>query len=68
MYKRMSVVVVFCVFTVLVGCAQGPDNKASVPNVVTPDIQAGIEKYIEDQTRMGGCIPEGSDDDCQCTG
>ncbi|MFH1836763.1 MAG: hypothetical protein ABH862_01435, partial [Candidatus Omnitrophota bacterium] len=27
---------------------------AIVPNVVTADIQAGIEQYIEDQTELGG--------------
>ncbi|MFH1753236.1 MAG: transglutaminase domain-containing protein [Candidatus Omnitrophota bacterium] len=27
---------------------------APVPNLITADIQAGIEKYIEDQARLGG--------------
>ncbi len=30
------------------------DPVAPVPNVVTADIQAGIEKYIEDQTSLNG--------------
>lgn len=34
------------------------DRVAPVPNVVTADIQAGIEKYIEDQTSLnGGSFP-----------
>jgi transglutaminase-like putative cysteine protease len=53
MNRGTTIFVVFCVCTVLAGCVKGADNKASVPNVVTPDIQAGIEKYIEDQTRAG---------------
>jgi transglutaminase-like putative cysteine protease len=43
---------------VLVGCAQAPQVRESaadpVPNVVTADIEAGIEKYIEENTRRGG--------------
>ena len=42
----------------LVGCREAPrDDQAawsSAPNVVTADIQAGIEKHIEEQTRTGG--------------
>jgi len=35
-----------------------PDSVAPVPNVVTADIQAGIEKHIEDQTSLnGGSFP-----------
>ncbi len=30
------------------------DVPKQVPNVVTADIQAGIEKYIEDETARGG--------------
>ena len=54
MKMQTTIAMVFCVCTVLAGCAKGPDNKASLSNVVTPDIQAGIEKYIEDQAREGG--------------
>lgn len=43
---------------VLVGCQAGLRDEwgaaGNVPNVVTADIQAGIEKYIDDQTRAGG--------------
>ncbi|MBI3009079.1 MAG: transglutaminase domain-containing protein [Candidatus Omnitrophica bacterium] len=31
-----------------------PDVSGSIPNVVTADIQAGIEKYIEEQANHGG--------------
>jgi transglutaminase-like putative cysteine protease len=50
----MTVSLFFCVCAVLAGCAKGPDQTAPVPEVVTPDIQAGIEQYIEDQTKAGG--------------
>ena len=52
------------VYTALLACAvltacrgetnQQPVAAQSVPNVVTADIQAGIETYIEDKTRAGG--------------
>ncbi len=32
----------------------GLAGTSTVPNVVTADIQAGIEHYIEEQTRLGG--------------
>ena len=32
----------------------GLAETSTVPNVVTADIQAGIERYIEEQTRIGG--------------
>jgi len=42
----------------LVGCQAGLRDEwgaaGSVPSVVTADIQAGIEKYIDDQMRAGG--------------
>ena len=42
---------------VLAGCKKSPDEEqgalAPVSNVVTADIQAGIEKHIEEQTRSG---------------
>lgn len=52
---------VFVVCTALAGCGASRDQEQSsadpVPNVVTKDIQAGIEKYIEEQTRAGqGCF------------
>lgn len=49
--------------TVVVACAllvgynisrnQGQSPPAPIPNVVTKDIQEGIEKHIEEQTRLG---------------
>jgi transglutaminase-like putative cysteine protease len=40
------------------GCDKSPDQQqstsTSIPNVVTKDIQDGIEKHIEEQTRLGG--------------
>jgi hypothetical protein len=49
-------VVVVC--TIVAGCKKSRDEQegpsGSAPNVVTADIQAGIEKYIEDQVRAGG--------------
>ncbi len=33
---------------------QGPEAPDSVPHVVTKDIQEGIERHIEEQTRRGG--------------
>ena len=51
----ISVAVLVCV--AIAGCDKGPnreqDSTASVPNVVTADIQAGIEKHIDQQTRLG---------------
>lgn len=42
---------------VLAGCNMSKDEEqetsSSVPNVVTSDIQEGIEKHIEEQTRLG---------------
>lgn len=49
--KALPAAVVLC--TALAGCneAQGPTE--NVPKVVTADIQAGIEKHIEEQTKLG---------------
>ena len=51
----LSVAVLLC--ATLAGCDKGPGDEQPlsppVPNVVTADIQAGIEKHIEDQTRQG---------------
>ena len=53
--KFLPVVVVVC--TLLAGCDTSPNTQQgsseSVPNVVTEDIQDGIEKHIEEQTRLG---------------
>ncbi|MHC4071101.1 MAG: transglutaminase-like domain-containing protein [Planctomycetota bacterium] len=53
--KIIPAVLVVC--TVLAGCNTSRDEKnnsvESAPNVVTKDIQNGIEKHIEEQTRLG---------------
>ena len=54
--KPISVIVAACIL--LSGCNTSPDEEQSlsdsVSNVVTADIQAGIEKHIEEQTKLGG--------------
>ncbi|MHC4120719.1 MAG: transglutaminase-like domain-containing protein [Planctomycetota bacterium] len=54
--KFVKAGIVLCTF--LAGCNMSVDaeqsSSESVPNVVTRDIQAGIEKHIEEQTRLGG--------------
>ena len=49
--------VMVLVYIVLVGCNKSPDEEQDssnpVPNVVTKDIQDGIEKHIEEQARLG---------------
>ena len=47
----MLAAVVIC--TVLVGCHKEKSFSEKVSNVVTADIQAGIEKHIEEQTKLG---------------
>ena len=46
------------VCALFVGCGTSPGEEQgvsdSVPNVVTEDIQNGIEEHIEEQTRLGG--------------
>ena len=37
----------------LIGCSAVKGPPENVPNVVTADIQAGIEKHIEEQTKLG---------------
>jgi transglutaminase-like putative cysteine protease len=53
--KAIPVAVVVC--AVLAGCDTSRDDEQgssySAPNVVTEDIQDGIEKHIEEQTRLG---------------
>jgi transglutaminase-like putative cysteine protease len=53
--KIIPTAIVACIL--LVGCNKSPgeeyDSSDSVPNVVTEDIQNGIEKHIEEQTRLG---------------
>ncbi len=53
--KTIPAVVIVC--TMLAGCNMSrndeQDSSESVPNLVTKDIQVGIEKHIEEQTRSG---------------
>jgi hypothetical protein len=55
-YKYIAAAVVVCLF--LTGCdtsTADQENLAdTVPDVVTKDIQDGIEKHIEEQTLLGG--------------
>ena len=56
LWKRVASTVVLCV--VLQWC--NPElADASTPNTVTADIQAGREKYIEDETSLGGDLEFG---------
>jgi len=54
--KTIPVAVMVCI--VFAGCNKSPDaeqgSSEAVPNIVTADVQAGIEKHIEEQTRLGG--------------
>ena len=51
--KKIPVGVVFCILKT--GCGKSPQNEnapsETVANVVTEDIQAGIEHHIEEQTQ-----------------
>ena len=38
---------------VISGCTVAKSPPENIPNVVTKDIQAGIEKHIEEQTKLG---------------
>jgi transglutaminase-like putative cysteine protease len=53
--KTIIVTVQVCIL--LAGCSSSSDKQqsssGSVPNVVTKDIQEGIEKHIEEQSRLG---------------
>ncbi len=54
---RKVIPVVVVVFTFVGGFnmlrSEQQESSESIPNVVTADIQAGIEKHIEEQTRLG---------------
>ena len=39
--------------TLIAGCSTVERLPENVPNVITADIQVGIEKYIEEQVRLG---------------
>ena len=53
--KAIPVAVLFC--ALFIGCEASLEDKQAmsepVPNVVTQDIQDGIEKHIEEQSRLG---------------
>jgi len=46
-----TVVAVIC--ALLIGCSAAKGPPENVLNVVTPDIQAGIERHIEEQMKLG---------------
>jgi len=53
--RILTAIILFCAF--LVGCdSSGVEQKSPepIPNVVTKDIQNGIEKHIKEKTRSGG--------------
>ena len=50
---QMAVLAAVLICTVLVGCHKEKSFSEKVSNVVTADIQAGIEKHIEKQTKLG---------------
>ena len=47
----MPLVAVLCM--VISGCTVAKSPPENIPNVVTKDIQAGIEKHIDEQTELG---------------
>ena len=50
---QMTMLAAVVICTVLVGCHKEKSFSEKVSNVVTVDIQAGIEKHIEEQTKLG---------------
>ena len=50
---QMAMLAAVVICTVLVGCHKEKSFSEKVSNVVTADIQAGIEKHIEEQTKLG---------------
>ena len=50
---QMAMLTAVVICTVLVGCHKEKSFSEKVSNVVTADIQAGIEKHIEKQTKLG---------------
>ena len=54
---QMKIPVALVICFLFCGCDKSPvveqDTVASVPNVITADIQAGIEKHIDVQSRIG---------------
>ncbi len=54
MICRISFIVFLTLVTFSITQTTGFTGTSTVPNVVTADIEAGIEHYIEEQTRLGG--------------
>lgn len=56
MYLRTAVLTAVLLFLAVAGCRgkKAPDESANKARAVTADIQAGIEKHIDDQCRLGG--------------
>ena len=50
---QMAMLAAVVICTVLVGCHKEKSFSEKVSNVVTANIQAGIEKHIEEQTKLG---------------
>jgi transglutaminase-like putative cysteine protease len=57
MNRQKAILALIIVCAMLAGCDRSRDEQQGssgpVPNVVTKDIQDGIEKHIEEQTRLG---------------
>ena len=57
MNRLKTIMAVLIVCTIFTGCNISKDEEQgsseSIPNLVTKDIQDGIEKHIEEQTRLG---------------
>ena len=50
---RKIILAALVVCTVFTACEKVKSASDDVPNIVTADIQVGIEKYIEEQTKLG---------------
>ena len=53
MHWNNSITAVTLICILLTGCNTEKVLSEHMPNVVTADIQAGIEKHIEEQTKLG---------------
>jgi len=60
MNLQKTISVSFMCLVFIIGCIASADKQQktsdTTPNIVTEDIQAGIEKHIEDQTSLGKAI------------
>ncbi|MBT4368969.1 MAG: hypothetical protein HOD18_00310, partial [Candidatus Marinimicrobia bacterium] len=50
---RKIILAAFVGCIVFTACEKAQSASDDVPNVVTADIQVGIEKHIEEQTKLG---------------